>query len=59
LVITGKGDPASPGSGVLRVRFRDWLAEDALRVRIARASEAHRRHGGAGAFYVFLKGGGR
>ncbi len=69
LVITGKG--AAPmsayslrgggaphpgaGSGVLRARFADWLAEEPLRKLVSRASPAHQRHGGAGAFYVFLK----
>ena len=59
LVITGKGAPypaaSSPARGVLRTRLRDWLREDAFRIHVARASQAHRRHGGAGAFYLFLK----
>ena len=54
LVITGKGERTSEG-GVLRARLRDWIEEPALRAHIARASEAHRRHGGAGAVYIFLK----
>lgn len=60
LIVTGKGarGPASataPGRGVLRARAREWLRENALRQIVARAGEAHPRHGGAGAFYVFLK----
>ncbi len=61
LVITGKGTPSaggatfSAGRGVLRARFKEWLREDAFRQHIVRASAAHPRHGGAGAFYVFLK----
>jgi DNA-nicking Smr family endonuclease len=59
LVITGKGArPSSHGlgaRGVLRTRFYDWLREDAFRPHVARAAQAHERHGGEGAFYVFLK----
>ncbi|NOX93888.1 MAG: hypothetical protein GXP04_01985 [Alphaproteobacteria bacterium] len=70
LVITGKGGPASNdhdtnehpsfsghglGRGVLRARMGDWLTEAVFRALITRASPAHPRHGGAGAFYVFLK----
>jgi DNA-nicking Smr family endonuclease len=52
LVITGKG---SLGDGILRKRAPDWLAEPAVRHAVAGVSEAHRRHGGAGALYVALK----
>lgn len=52
LVITGKG---TLGDGVLRRRTPEWLAEPPLRPMIAGISEAHRRHGGAGALYVALK----
>jgi DNA-nicking Smr family endonuclease len=52
LVITGKG---SWGDGLLRRRTRDWLAEPAVRGLVAGVSEAHRRHGGAGALYVALR----
>jgi DNA-nicking Smr family endonuclease len=48
LAITGK-------SGVLRVRLGDWLAAPDFRVHLAGYAEAHRRHGGEGARYVFLK----
>jgi DNA-nicking Smr family endonuclease len=52
LVITGKG---TLGDGILRRRVPDWLAETPLRRLVAGLSEAHRRHGGAGALYVALK----
>lgn len=52
LVITGKG---LSGDGVLRRRAPDWLAEPAIRALVSGVSEAHRRHGGKGAFYVALK----
>ena len=54
LVITGKGD-ASSGKGVLRTRLRDWVNEAGFRDQIIRVSQAHPRHGGGGAFYIFLK----
>jgi DNA-nicking Smr family endonuclease len=52
LVITGKG---VSGDGVLRRRVPEWLAEPALRDKIAGISQAHQRHGGDGALYVALK----
>ena len=52
LVITGKG---RLGVGVLRARLFDWIADPALRPFIAGYAEAHARHGGAGATYVFLR----
>ncbi len=61
LVITGKGGGAAgavtggPGRGVLRANFRAWLNDDAVCGLIARAAPAHQRHGGDGAFYIFLK----
>jgi DNA-nicking Smr family endonuclease len=48
LVITGKG-------GTLRAQLPFWLGQEELRPLVAGASEAHIKHGGAGAFYVFLK----
>jgi DNA-nicking Smr family endonuclease len=52
LVITGQG---LSGDGVLRRRAPDWLAEPAIRALVAGVAEAHRRHGGKGAFYVTLR----
>lgn len=52
LVITGKG---RLGVGILRARLFDWIADPALRPFIAGYAEAHARHGGAGATYVFLR----
>lgn len=52
LVITGKG---VQGDGILRRRAPDWLAEPAVRGVVAGVSEAHRRHGGAGALYVAIR----
>jgi len=52
LVITGKG---VQGDGVLRRYAPEWLAAPGLAPIVAGISEAHRRHGGAGALYVALK----
>jgi DNA-nicking Smr family endonuclease len=49
LVITGKG------AGVLQTRVPEWLEEPALRPLILRSLPAQRRHGGAGALYVYLR----
>jgi DNA-nicking Smr family endonuclease len=52
LVITGKG---RLGTGVLRTRLFDWIAHPDLRPFIAGHAQAHPRHGGAGATYIFLR----
>jgi DNA-nicking Smr family endonuclease len=52
LVITGKG---RLGTGVLRTRLFDWIADPDLRAMIAGYARAHPRHGGEGAVYLFLK----
>jgi DNA-nicking Smr family endonuclease len=52
LVITGKGPRLD---GVLRTQLPGWLAGPDLRPMIATYAQAHARHGGAGAWYVFLR----
>ena len=52
LVITGKG---KGGEGVLRRNFLRWLEMPAARALVSGYSEAHPRHGGSGAWYVFLR----
>ncbi len=52
IVITGVG---RGGEGVLKRRFPEWLAERDIRVFVSGFAPAHRAHGGAGAFYVFIK----
>lgn len=49
-VVTGVGSP-----GVLRTHVPRWLQEGQLRSAIAGVQEAHRRHGGSGALYVYLR----
>lgn len=53
LVITGKGRDG--GGGVLKRRLPEWLGARQIRPIVAGRAEAHARHGGAGAVYVFLK----
>jgi DNA-nicking Smr family endonuclease len=60
LVITGKGQPdESPHQprrhGILRHSLPHWLAAPPLSGRILQVTPAHQRHGGAGAFYVYLR----
>lgn len=56
IVVTGVG---RGGTGVLRRRLPEWLAEPELRVMVSGFAQAHRTHGGAGAYYVFLRAGRR
>ncbi len=61
LVITGKGRaesdlaPDSRRHGVLRQSVPHWLATAPVRAKILQIAPAHRKHGGGGAFYVYLR----
>ena len=52
LVITGKG---KLGEGILRRRFMDWITSKDAGALVSGYAQAHQRHGGSGAFYVFLR----
>ncbi len=52
LIITGKGRTSE---GVLRRNFLHWLSTPAAHSLVSGYAEAHPRHGGGGAFYVFLR----
>ena len=52
LVITGKG---KRGEGVLRRNFPEWISQEPIRPLVATYAPAHIKHGGSGAWYVFLK----
>jgi DNA-nicking Smr family endonuclease len=58
LVITGKGQgrddwgPIPEAPGILKRTIPAWLAADPS---VLQVTEAHQRHGGAGAFYVTLR----
>ena len=54
LVITGKGYTHG-GDGVLRGELPRWLNADPLRSKIVAFDFAQPRHGGQGAFYVYIK----
>lgn len=62
LVITGKGKAQEAGAwdddirpGVLRRSVPHWLAMPPLAPLILQVTQAHGKHGGWGAFYVYLK----
>jgi DNA-nicking Smr family endonuclease len=61
LVITGKGKPrdeqahGAPRAGLLRHHVPHWLTMPPLRAVVLQLTEAHQRHGGAGALYVYLR----
>jgi len=60
LVITGKGRAADGASwphrhGILRHSVPHWLAAPPLAGRILQVAPAHQRHGGGGAYYVYLR----
>lgn len=61
LVITGKGragdaDAHAPHRhGVLRHSLPHWLNAPPLTGRVLQLAPAHQRHGGGGAFYVYLR----
>lgn len=52
IVITGAG---RRGEGVLKRMLPEWLAEPGVRTLVSGFAQAHRGHGGAGAYYVFLR----
>ncbi|MET0181660.1 MAG: Smr/MutS family protein [Caulobacterales bacterium] len=53
LIVTGKGRAGE--TGVLKRRLPDWLEGKQIRPLVAGIAEAHQRHGGSGAVYVFVK----
>lgn len=60
LVITGKGRAPeqeffSQRHGILRHNVPHWLAAPPLGVRVLQVAPAHRKHGGGGAYYVYLR----
>ncbi|MAN75136.1 MAG: DNA mismatch repair protein MutS [Henriciella sp.] len=52
IVITGKG---KAGGGILRHNFLRWIEMPEARTLVSGFATAHPKHGGAGAFYVFLR----
>lgn len=55
LVITGKGARSESGIGVLKSRLPDWLNISPLSNIVLDHALAHRKHGGDGAFYIYLR----
>ena len=52
IIITGKG---RYGEGVLRRNFLHWIETKEARHLISGYAPAHQRHGGGGAWYVYLR----
>ncbi len=60
LFITGRGgrklaSETAPEPGAIRAALPDWVRSGRFSHRIVTVSQAHRSHGGEGAFYVYLK----
>ncbi len=61
LVVTGKGKHRDEGGpipvrfGVLRHQVPQWLSMAPLSSAVLQVSQAHGRHGGGGAYYVYLR----
>lgn len=61
LVVTGKGKDRDDGGpipvrlGVLRHNVPHWLSVPPLAQVVLQVSEAHLKHGGGGAYYVYLR----
>ncbi|PIE07781.1 MAG: DNA mismatch repair protein MutS [Rhodobacterales bacterium] len=61
LVITGKGKlrdelgPIPARLGILRHQVPHWLHTMPLKPLVLQVTEAHARHGGSGAYYVYLR----
>lgn len=61
LVITGKGRVSDNGGpmpvrqGVLRHNVPHWLSIPPLSTMVMQVTNAHARHGGGGAYYVYLR----
>lgn len=61
LVITGKGKdrddngPIPTRRGILKQQVPHWLSLPPLRSVVLQVTEAHLRHGGTGAYYVYLR----
>lgn len=60
LVITGKGrqsadsGPIPTPKGVLRHQLPNWVSQPPLNQIVLQLAQSHQRHGGSGAFYVYL-----
>lgn len=55
LVITGKGNKSMNSSSLIKNEIVFWFNDTSIRGKIVRFSQAHKKHGGGGAFYVLLK----
>jgi DNA-nicking Smr family endonuclease len=61
LIITGKGKNSEDNNviprrkGILKAAVPNWLAMEPLSSKILQTTNAHVKHGGGGAFYIYLR----
>ena len=61
LIITGKGNKHTvdefgrPRSGVIKSGVPEWLKTGTLSGLVLQVTQAHNKHGGGGAYYVYLR----
>ena len=61
LIITGKGKTSADDvlipvrKGVIKHQVPQWLRSEPLNSVVLQVSEAHIKHGGTGAYYVYLR----
>ena len=55
LVITGLGRRTESGIGILKTRLPEWISMPPLDGYVLDYANAAQKHGGGGAFYLYLK----
>jgi DNA-nicking Smr family endonuclease len=55
LVITGKGIKKDGRVGLIKQSLVDWLNNSALKDKVLAVTQASVKHGGEGAFYIYLR----
>jgi DNA-nicking Smr family endonuclease len=55
LVITGKGRRSHSSQGILKTKLPLWLAIEPLKSQVITHYAAHLKHGGSGAYYLYLR----
>ena len=55
LVVTGKGKGTQEGRDSIKSRFTHWMKHPNISSRVIKYTEAQKKDGGNGAFYILLK----
>ena len=55
LIITGKGVNSPNNISIIKESFFDWIQTWEMQANLLYIDYAHQKHGGEGAFYVFLR----